>query len=65
VASQRKVGAVHRDVAALREAGARIRKNGFPAPALLDRGSRGKVKAMAISMFKAHALQVMDKEYSL
>ena len=38
-------GSIHpSDVAALREAGARIRKNGFPAPALLDRASRGKAK---------------------
>jgi alpha-L-fucosidase len=38
-------GSIHPgDVAALREAGARIRKNGFPSPALLDRASRGKIK---------------------
>ena len=38
-------GSIHpSDVAALREAGARIRKTGYPAPALLDRASRGKMK---------------------
>jgi len=37
-------GSIHpSDVAALREAGARIRKNGFPAPALLG-ARRGKIK---------------------
>jgi len=38
-------GSIHpSDVAALREAGARIRKNGYPAPALMDRASRRKLK---------------------
>jgi alpha-L-fucosidase len=38
-------GSIHpSDVAALREAGARIRKNGYPAPALMDRAARRKLK---------------------
>lgn len=38
-------GSIHpSDVAALREAGARIRKNGYPAPALMDRAKRKKLK---------------------
>jgi alpha-L-fucosidase len=38
-------GSIHPgDVAALREAGARIRKNGYPAPALLDRAARKRLK---------------------
>ena len=39
-------GSIHpSDVAALREAGARIRKNGYPAPALLERAERKKQKS--------------------
>lgn len=38
-------GSIHpSDVAALREAGARIRENGYPPPALLDRFERKKLK---------------------
>jgi alpha-L-fucosidase len=38
-------GSIHpSDVAALREAGARIRKNGFPAPKLMDRAERAELK---------------------
>lgn len=38
-------GSIHSsDVAALREAGARIRKHGFPAPARLSQGDRAKLK---------------------
>ena len=38
-------GSIHpADVAALREAGARIRKDGYPAPALLDRDIRNEMK---------------------
>jgi alpha-L-fucosidase len=38
-------GSIHPgDVAALRGAGARIRKNGYPAPALLDRAARKRLK---------------------
>lgn len=38
-------GSIHpSDVAALREAGARIRKTGYPAPALMDRAARKKLK---------------------
>jgi alpha-L-fucosidase len=38
-------GSIHpADVAALREAGERIRKNGFPEPKLMERGERKKVK---------------------
>jgi alpha-L-fucosidase len=38
-------GSIHpSDVAALRGAGARIRRNGYPAPALMDRATREKVK---------------------
>ena len=39
-------GSIHSsDVAALREAGERIRKSGYPAPKLLDRKERKKIKA--------------------
>ena len=38
-------GSMHpADVAALREAGERIRKNGFPEPKLMDRTERKKAK---------------------
>jgi len=38
-------GSIHpADVAALREAGERIRKNGFPEPKLMDRTERKKAK---------------------
>ena len=38
-------GSIHpSDVAALREAGARIRKHGFPEPKLMDRTARKKIK---------------------
>jgi alpha-L-fucosidase len=38
-------GSIHpEDVAALREVGARIRKHGYPAPALTDRARRRKWK---------------------
>jgi len=38
-------GSIHpADVAALREAGARIRKNGFPEPKLMDRTERKKAE---------------------
>jgi alpha-L-fucosidase len=40
-------GSIHPDdVAALREAGARIRKDGYPAPALMDRDKRQEMKKM-------------------
>ena len=40
-------GSIHpADVAALREAGARIRKDGFPAPALMDRTERKRIKKL-------------------
>ena len=32
------------DVAALREAGARVRMNGYPEPKLMDRAERKKLK---------------------
>lgn len=39
-------GSIHSsDVAALREAGERIRKSGYPAPKLMDRKERKKIKA--------------------
>jgi alpha-L-fucosidase len=38
-------GSLHpADVSALRETGESIRKNGFPAPMLMDRSERKKVK---------------------
>jgi len=37
------------DVAALREAGARIRRNGYPAPAIMDRAERRKMKKVRMS----------------
>ena len=38
-------GSIHPDdVTALREAGARIRKNGYPEPKLMDRAERKKGK---------------------
>lgn len=40
-------GSIHpADVAALREAGARIRRDGFPAPARMDRTARKKIKKL-------------------